>query len=125
VGAVESGCTVLVVDDEALVRGLVRAALAADGYDVLEAAGPDEAQEIARAYPGRIDLVLTDVRMPGMGGNELVPLLTARRPGLRALYMSGYVDVPLSQVTPLIEKPFALAELVSAVRDVLAEPRAA
>ena len=117
--------TVLVVDDEPLVRTLVRAALADAGLEVLEAGGPDEALELVGRHPGPIDLVLTDVRMPGMRGNELVPLLSARRPGLRALYMSGYVDVPLAQVTPLIEKPFRLAELTAAVRDVLAEPRAA
>jgi DNA-binding NtrC family response regulator len=120
------GETVLVVDDEPLVRRLVAAALERDGFAVLEADGAEEALEISRRHPGRIDLVLTDVCMPRMAGSELVPLLVARRPGLRALYMSGDIrDVPRAQVTPLLEKPFTLAALAAAVRGALHESQAA
>src|SRR5262245_29022442 len=118
--------TVLVVDDEPFVRRFVVAALEHEGFSVLSADGPEHALDLSRRHHGRIDLVLTDVCMPRMGGNELVPLLMARRPGLRALYMSGNPrDVPVGQVQPLLEKPFTLAALGAAVRGALAEPRAA
>jgi DNA-binding NtrC family response regulator len=118
--------TVLVVDDDPVVRCVVGAALEREGFAVLVASGADDALEIARRHPGRIDLVLTDVCMPSMRGNELVPLLMARRPGLRSLYMSGGTEeVPVAQVQPLLEKPFTLSALGAAVREALAEPRAA
>ena len=118
--------TVLVVDDEPFVRWLVAEALEREGFAVLVAAGAEDALELARRHRGPIDLVLTDVCLPRMRGNELVPLLMARRPGLRSLYMSGDTrEVPMGQVQPLLEKPFTLAALGAAVRGALAEPRAA
>jgi DNA-binding NtrC family response regulator len=112
--------TVLVVEDEESVRSFVRVALETDGYSVVEAAGPDEALDAVRRYPGPIDLVLTDVILPRIRGNELVPLLLARRPGMRALYMSGFLaDVPAGEVAPLLQKPFTLAALSAAVRTAL------
>jgi CheY-like chemotaxis protein len=120
-----SPVTVLVVDDEPLVRQLVQTALEHDGYAVLAAASGDEAVAMEQEHPGRIDLVLTDVTMPGLRGHELVPLLAARRPGLHALYMSGYADVSPAHVSPLLQKPFGLSELRDAVRATLASVRAA
>ena len=117
--------TVLVVDDEPLVRDLVTTALERDGYVVLAAASADEALARDRDHAGPIDLVLTDVAMPGLRGPELVALLGARRPGLRPLYMSGYVGGETPSATPLLAKPFGLAALHRAVREALAEPRAA
>jgi DNA-binding NtrC family response regulator len=118
--------TVLVVDDEPFVRRFVAEALEHEGFAVLVAAGAEDALEVARRHHGRIDLVLTDVCMPRIRGNELVPLLMARRPGLRSLYMSGDIrEVPAAHVQPLLEKPFTLAALGAAVRGALAEPRAA
>jgi CheY-like chemotaxis protein len=118
--------TVLVVDDEPLVRRFVVAALEREGFSVLAADGSEAALDVARRHPGPIHLVLTDVCMPRMRGNELVPLLMARRPGIRALYMSGDPrEVPVAQVQPLLQKPFTLAALGTAVRGALAEPRAA
>jgi CheY-like chemotaxis protein len=118
--------TVLVVDDEPFVRRFVTAALEHEGFSVLAASDAEDALDVARRHPGHIDLVLTDVCMPRMRGNELVPLLMARRPGLRALYMSGDTrEVPVGQVQPLLPKPFTLSELGAAVRRALAEPRAA
>lgn len=115
---------ILVVDDEELVRGLVRAVLEAEGFHVLEAAGAEEALEAARS-PVAVDLVVTDVCMPRIRGTELVPLLRARRPGLRALYMSGNPGEAAGQAWPLLQKPFTPAALVDAVRAALAETRAA
>jgi CheY-like chemotaxis protein len=83
--------TVLVVDDEPLVLRLAATALEREGFAVLAAEGADEALEVSRRFPGRIDLVLTDVCMPRMRGNELGTMLMARRPELRVLYMSGDV----------------------------------
>jgi two-component system, cell cycle sensor histidine kinase and response regulator CckA len=118
--------TVLVVDDEPFVRQFVAKALEHDGFAVLVATGAEDALDVARTHRGRIDLVLTDVCMPRMRGTELVPLLMARRPGLRSVYMSGNTrEVPIGQVQPLLEKPFTLAALGAAVRGALAEPRAA
>ena len=118
--------TVLVVEDEDSIRRLVRGALEAEGYAVLEAPGADEALRACGEHPGPIDLVLSDVIMPRVRGDQLVPQLLARRPGMRALYMSGFLsDVPPSDVRPLLEKPFTLADLRDAVRDTLSRPQAA
>jgi CheY-like chemotaxis protein len=118
--------TVLVVDDEPLVRELVAAALERDGYTVLAAASADEALALDRDHPGRIDLLLTDVAMPGLRGPDLVALLASERPGLCALYMSGYAGGAEPAVAaPLLAKPFGLAALRHAVGEALAEARAA
>lgn len=120
------GATVLVVEDEAPVREVIAAALEREGYAVLEASCGAEALDVCRRHPGPIELVLSDVLMPSMRGDELVPQLLDRRPGMRALYMSGYLaGVPRQAVTPLLEKPFTLQSLTSAVHDLLAPPRAA
>jgi two-component system cell cycle sensor histidine kinase/response regulator CckA len=117
--------TVLVVDDEPLVRELVSTALEREGYTVLVASSGEEALARASAHAAPIDLVVTDVAMPGLRGPELVPLLAARHPRLRALYMSGYLGEGQTAVAPLLAKPFGLGSLRHAVRDVLAEPHAA
>jgi CheY-like chemotaxis protein len=116
--------TIMLVDDDDFVRRMVRTALERAGYAVVEAATPGEALELCRAYVGPIDLVLTDVLMPQMRGTDLVPLLLARRPELRALYMSGFTGDG-RRPEPLLEKPFTIASLQHAIADVLAEPRAA
>jgi CheY-like chemotaxis protein len=117
--------TVLVVDDEPLVRGLVRAVLESDGYTVVEADGPQRALELARSHPERIDLVLTDVMMPRMPGTELAPLLQASRPGVPVLFMSGSRAALAVPPEPLLDKPFTRDALARAVRDALARPQAA
>jgi CheY-like chemotaxis protein len=117
--------TVLVVDDEPLVRGLVRAVLEGDGYSVLEAGGAREALELARAHPERIDLVLTDVIMPHMLGTELAPLLRASRPDVPVLFMSASRAALAAPPEPLLDKPFTRDALARAVREALAQPRAA
>jgi PAS domain S-box-containing protein len=84
--------TILLVEDEEQVRTLAAAVLRRIGYRVLEASVPSQALALASRHPGTIDLLLTDVVMPEMGGRSLAEMLVARRPGLRVLFMSGYTD---------------------------------
>jgi two-component system, cell cycle sensor histidine kinase and response regulator CckA len=117
--------TVLLVEDEQAVRFLARRVLERSGYHVLEAASGMEALEIARSYDGEIDLLLTDVVMPRIGGLKVADELTRHRPGLRVLFMSGYTDEAVVQSTEVIarsaflQKPFTPQALASRVRDVL------
>jgi two-component system, cell cycle sensor histidine kinase and response regulator CckA len=117
--------TVLLAEDEHLVRLLARKTLEQAGYRVLVAAGAPEALEIAQSHDGPIDLLLTDVVMPEMSGRDLTHRLTQQRPGVRVLYMSGYSDEAvarhgvLDDGTAFIQKPFTPGELASKVRDVL------
>jgi PAS domain S-box-containing protein len=117
--------TILLVEDEELVRKLAHTLLEGLGYTVLEAPGGEHALEIARTHPGPIHLVLTDVVMPGMGGADLASRLHAARPGLRVLYMSGYTDDAivrhkvLEPGTSFLQKPFTPAVLARKVREAL------
>ena len=117
--------TVLLVEDEDLVRRLVAELLRRDGYAVLAAARPSEAVEAAERHGGEIHVLLTDVVMPEMNGPQLAVRLREGRPELKVLYMSGYEDTALSQhgVAPgehaFVGKPFAPAELARAVRALL------
>jgi CheY-like chemotaxis protein len=120
--------TVLVVEDEQSVLNLTRAMLERLGYRVLAVKGASHALRLAREYDGDIDLLLTDVVMPGMNGRELAEQIVVMRPGLKCLYMSGYAtDVIarngiLEEGVHLIAKPFSLHDLAGMVRTVL-EPR--
>ena len=113
--------TILIVEDEIEVRRLTAAVLRRQGYTVVEAGGPQEALAAIDAIPGEVHLVLTDVVMPGMSGPELVERLRGLRPGLRALFMSGYPADRLgaARASELIEKPFTSKDLAARVRDVL------
>jgi CheY-like chemotaxis protein len=121
----DGGPTVLVVDDHDLNRELVRTMLERKGYRVVTAESPAHALELARSHDGPIDLLLTDVVMPGMSGRDLADLLVAERPELRVLYASGYTRDAISsqgvldERTAFLEKPFTSASLARAVRDVL------
>jgi len=118
--------TVLVVEDERMVRDLVRRTLARVGYQVLEAVDGEAALALARATSGPIDLLLTDVVMPRLGGRELATRLQAERPGLRVLFMSGYAsDVGelqhlVSGAGDFLQKPFAPSRLLERVGALLA-----
>jgi PAS domain S-box-containing protein len=118
--------TVLVADDEAALRAAASRVLRAGGYKVLEAANGDEAIALAAAGPGRIDVLLTDVVMPGIGGVELVARLSAIDPMIRVVYMSGYPQSHLEAMGGLagghafVDKPFGLDALLAAVQGVLA-----
>lgn len=117
--------TVLLVEDNAGLRELVRRILVGHGYSVLEAASPDEALLLSSRFSGPIDLMLTDVVMPGMDGRQLYDRLTEARPELRALFMSGYTENVvahqgvLKDGTNFLPKPFSRDGLLLAVRDVL------
>jgi two-component system cell cycle sensor histidine kinase/response regulator CckA len=120
--------TILLVEDEEPLRAIAREILEEQGYQVLEAAGPEKAIEIVRLHPHPIHLVLTDVVMPGMNGRTLTEKLVAARPELRVLYMSGYTDDVIAHSgvlesgTLLIEKPFRAVALLERVRAALGEP---
>jgi two-component system cell cycle sensor histidine kinase/response regulator CckA len=116
---------ILVVEDEDQVRRLVAAALVRSGYTVLQAASPERALEIAGTRSGPIDLLLTDVVMPGMSGPELQQQLLNTRRNLPTLFMSGYVANEmrgghiLDEDVSFIQKPFSVAELTRTVRTML------
>jgi CheY-like chemotaxis protein len=121
--------TVLVVEDEPVLRNLVRRVLARGGYDVLTASNADEAIRVADAHPTPIHLMVTDVVMPGaMNGRDLGRYLAARRPQMRVLYMSGYAENAivhqgvLDRDVAFLPKPFSPSNLIDKVRAVLAAP---
>ena len=115
--------TILIVDDEPLVRGFTSEVLELEGYVVLEAPGPAEGFRIAAGYPGPIDLVITDVVMPGGDGRDLVERLGRMRPTIKALYISGHIEADVARGTlssaAFLQKPFTMDVLVDTVRAVL------
>jgi CheY-like chemotaxis protein len=120
--------TVLLVEDEESVRQLVRETLESKGYKVLEADNGDAALQIASGYSGKIDMLITDVVMPGMSGRELSARLCASCPQTKVLYLSGYTEDAIVHEgvidpdTAFLQKPFTLQALSRKVRDVLGEP---
>jgi two-component system cell cycle sensor histidine kinase/response regulator CckA len=120
------GCeTVLLVEDEESVRELVHVTLVSRGYKVLQAENGEAGLRIAEACKEPIDILITDVVMPGMGGRELAKRLLALRTGISVLYLSGYTeDAVVTQgaigpATAFLQKPFTLQNLVKKVREVL------
>src|SRR5216684_1007807 len=117
--------TVLLVEDEESVRQLVRETLEAKGYKVLEADHGEAALRIASAHPGSIDMLITDVVMPGMSGRELSKQLCAAHPRTKVLFLSGYTEDAivhqgaLEPGTAFLQKPFTLQMLSRKVREVL------
>ena len=125
-GALHRGSeTILLVEDEDAVRGLTRRCLETSGYMVLQAASAEEALKIAARFPGRLDLLLTDVIMPGASGPELSRRLSEHRPGTRVLYVSGYTDAAMASHVALgagasfLPKPFTPETLARKVREIL------
>ena len=118
--------TILVVEDEAGIRSLVRKILRRQGYEILEAANGPEAIEICREHASKIDLLISDVVMPGMSGRDLVEQLKRRGWRMRVLYVSGFTDDPsiysgtLAPGTAFLQKPFTLGSLLEKVKEVLA-----
>jgi two-component system, cell cycle sensor histidine kinase and response regulator CckA len=117
--------TILLVEDEESVRQLVRDTLTAKGYQVVDAENGEAGLAAAESHKGKIDLVITDVVMPGMGGRELVKQLATTRPGTKVLYLSGYTedaivsDGSIEKGTAFLQKPFTLQNLSRKVREVL------
>ena len=117
--------TILLVEDQNAVRRIARIALETKGYKVLEASMGPEAIERSDEFSDPIDLLLVDVVMPEMGGQQLAEIMRKKRPGIRVLFMSGYTDdtALLRDVTKadevLVQKPFTAAVLTKKVREVL------
>lgn len=117
--------TILLVEDDEALRTLILEALGARGYTVLEAAGGVEALRLVRQQSCKIDLLLTDVVMPGMRGPQVAESVVALCPNVKVLYMSGYADFgagPDGFLKPgerLLQKPYTLTELARTVREVL------
>ena len=119
--------TILVVDDESPVRMLVKRILGDQGYRILEAGSGEHALQILRDSGTSVDLLFTDLKMPGMHGTELARMARAMLPSLPILYMSGYSN-ELGSVSEadFVEKPFNRAVLLSKVQRALGslpEPR--
>ncbi|HXY25411.1 MAG TPA: PAS domain S-box protein [Candidatus Acidoferrum sp.] len=125
-GAAESqfvegrGATILVADDEASLRQAVVQILSSAGYQVLEADTAQHAVEISNKLPGKLDLLLTDVVMPGLRGPELARLVANRHPQVRIVFMSGYAEgFPETQLPPhsvFLQKPFRFATLLEQLK---------
>jgi len=121
--------TVLVVEDEPMMRLLMTRLLSKAGYRVFEAGHGGEAMAFCERYDGPIDLLLTDVVMPQMGGRRLAEQLTVLRPGIKVLFTSGYtVDAVVrhgvfDHETAFIQKPFTRRDFLATVRQVLGEDR--
>ena len=115
--------TILLVDDSHRIRPLVRAILQDLDCQILEADGADQALELAAGPGTRIDLLLTDITMPGMNGVELADRLRQSYPQLQVLYMSGYALPSLiTKGMHFIEKPFRPEVLLARVREMFSQP---
>src|SRR6185312_6662769 len=120
------GCeTLLLAEDEAAVRQATREFLTLNGYIVLEAKNGTDALAIARSYDGPIDLMITDVVMPQMGGAILAEGLASERPDMKVLFVSGYAEATVLRhgaidvTTRFLQKPFSLKVLARKIREVL------
>jgi two-component system, cell cycle sensor histidine kinase and response regulator CckA len=128
-GAAASGLrgseTILLVEDDDRVRGLIAKRLTQAGYSILSAAGGEQALDILRAHASSPDLLLTDVVMPGLNGRELSERVLAIRPATRILFMSGHADDSVLRTgietsgTHFIQKPFAMEALISKISELL------
>jgi CheY-like chemotaxis protein len=120
--------TVLLVEDEDMVRRMTREVLEGAGYRVLEASSGFEALRVSAGHNGRLDLLLTDVVMPGMSGRELSERLAPVRPAMKVLYMSGHTDDAIfhhgvtQAGTGFLQKPFTPDALERRVRALLGNP---
>ncbi len=120
--------TILVVEDEEVIRKLVQKVLKANGYTVLVAGTGSDAERVAGAHAGPIHLLMTDVVLPGLNGREVARRLVAQRAGIRVLFLSGYTDDAivhhgvLDPGVAFLQKPFSPAVLGRKVREVLDSP---
>jgi CheY-like chemotaxis protein len=117
--------TILVVEDDEMIRSLIRDILESTGYRVLVADDPDQGMKLIGEQQDEIHLLLTDLILPGMSGRELVDRVTKEKPEMRVLFMSGYSDEAVARHGILepglafLQKPFSRDGLVRKVRDVL------
>ena len=122
----ERSFTILVVEDEALIRDLLHIVLERMGHVVLEASDGAEGLTVSRKFNGQIDLVIADVQMPRIDGLTMVRLLRAKRPGMKVLLISGYSteSVPNDWVKNFLHKPFPPAVIEQKVQEILARDKA-
>jgi len=114
------GKTLLVVDDQATIRNILVQVLKLEGYEVLSGVHGLDALQKAGRYPGRIDILITDLMMPYVGGEELIRRLTDARPETRVICLSAALErVALSRDVLFLPKPFELKALVNMVEGVL------
>ena len=117
--------TILLVEDEEMVRNLAKLVLVTNGYTVLEARNGEEALQVFEKHEETVHLVLTDVVMPRMGGHDLKKRLSAAAPDTKMVFMSGYTDNAiqhhgvLSSGVTFLQKPFNATSLLRIVRDTL------
>jgi PAS domain S-box-containing protein len=122
---VTSGRTILLVDDQEMVREMTRSVLDEEGYQVLVAGDGDEALRVSEGFSGAIDLMITDVVMPGLSGPETAQRVRAGRPDTRVIFVSGYTadalgdESALGPRTRFLQKPFKPDDLTAAVRAAL------
>jgi two-component system, cell cycle sensor histidine kinase and response regulator CckA len=121
--------TVLLVDDHEMLRAVVVELLGELGYPVLAAGSGAEAMAVSAAHEGRIDLLITDLSMPEMNGEELAQRIRSQRPAIRVLYASGHPhgavgSRDLGQGEAYLEKPFHVDVLETAIRELLDRPEA-
>src|SRR5580704_9577420 len=105
------------VEDADALRKLARSFFVDHGFEVITASNGEEAVEVARSHSGRIDLLLTDVVMPGMNGRLLADRLLSKRPGLKVVFIAGHGV--LEPGTHLLHKPFTEDALIRKIREVL------
>jgi len=123
----ETRPTVLVVDDEEDLRDIIRRMLDRRGFATLIAGDSQQAIEVCREHPGEIDILVTDLGLPGVSGGDLSRAATELRPGMRVVYISGLPkDIAVSdgligEDALLVKKPFSSESLVGALRSVIAE----
>jgi CheY-like chemotaxis protein len=111
--------TILFADDADMVRKMYTGVLRKKGYSVLEAVDGAEALSVARRYAQKIDLLITDLLMPRMGGLELREALRAMHPETRVLFISGYAGATPESSAPFLQKPFTPSTLLSRVTEIL------
>jgi len=122
---VSGNATILLVEDDASVRALVQRVLEQHGFTVLSASEPEEALRLMPVHAGKLDLLLSDVVMPGMSGPALYEKVRGLVPGLRVLFMTGYSEGAIGSLSsggasaPLLKKPFTPTDLMDRIREVL------
>jgi len=122
----ETRPTVLVVDDEEDLRDIIRRMLQRRGFDTLIAGDSQEAIAVCRDHPGEIDILVTDLGLPGASGGELSRAATELRPGMRVVYISGLpkdlavADGQIDEDALLVKKPFSSESLLETLRSVVA-----
>jgi CheY-like chemotaxis protein len=113
---------ILLAEDEPLVRSMIRNVLASSGYFVLDAADGLQAVQLARSYEGKIDLLLTDLKMPNLNGAEAAKIIANERPGIGVLVISGHASDEIRkelESQPFLRKPFVPGVLLRRIREVL------